>query len=375
MPSNMPAPYFPAPPVQYDQRYFAQLIRAFAVFVQQVNNPGPIRGTTLTLNPTGEKIEAGQFSWNTTDDTADLTMEYGVIQQIGMETYARVGNRTGATILNGSVVGFTGAEPDALLVSKYIADGTAPSLNLLGVMTHDLPNSPVGTTLQKGYCTVWGFVRGINTSAFSVGQVLYASPTTAGALTATKPTAPNNVIPVAACIVSDLTNGVIFVRPTVEQQKYYGAFSDTTTQTPSAVYTPKAMTFNTTDFALGFSRGSPTSRIIAPASGLYNFQFSAQLTSSNASSKTVWIWPRKNGTDIPNSNSEVTLSANDQDLVVAWNWVVSMATNDYFEIMYASSDTAVSIAAHAATTGAPGGATFARPAVPSVILTVTEVQQ
>lgn len=369
MSGGLPVPYFPTPPEVYDRAYMAQVIRAFAVFAQQVNNPGPMRATTLTLNPTGEKIEAGEFSWNTTDDTADLTMEYGVVQQIGMETYARVGNTTGSTIPNGSVVGFSGATSDALLVTKYIADGSVPSLNILGVMTHDLPNSG-----EKGYCTTWGFVRGINTSAFTAGDILYASPTTAGALTATKPTAPNNAIPVAVCVVSNAVNGVIFVRPTVDQQKYYGAFSDTTTQTPAATYTPYGMTFNTTDFALGFSRGSPTSRIIAPASGLYNFQFSAQLTSSNASAKTVWIWPRKNGTDIPNSNSEVSLSANGEDMVVAWNWVVSMSANDYFEIMYASSDTAVSIAAHAAETGSNGTATFARPAVPSVILTVTQVQ-
>lgn len=369
MASNVPVPYFPTPPGEYNRNYMDQVIRAFAVFAQQVNNPGPLRATTLTLNPTGSKIEAGEFSWNTTDDTADLTMEYGVVQQIGMETYARVGNTTGVTIPNGTVVGFAGATSDALLVSPYIANGTMPSLYILGVMTHDLPDSG-----QKGYCTTWGFVRGVNTSAFTAGDILYASPTTAGALTKVKPTAPNNVTPVAACVTSSATDGVIFVRPTIEQQRYYGVFSDTTTQSPVAAYTPYAMTFNTTDFALGFSRGTPTSRIIAPTSGLYNFQFSAQLTSSNASTKTVWIWIRKNGVDLPNTNSEVSLSANGEDMVVAWNWIVSMNANDYFEIMYASSDTAVSIAAFAANTGANGTPTFARPAVPSVILTVTEVQ-
>lgn len=369
MAGNVPVPYFPAPPNAYDRQYMAQVIRAFAVFAQQVNNPGPARATTLTLNPTGEKIEAGEFSWNTTDATADLTMEYGVTQQIGMETYARVGNTTGSTISKGSVVGFSGATSEALLVSKYIADGTVPSLYVLGVMAHDLPDSG-----EKGYCTTWGFVRGLNTSAFSAGDILYASPTTAGALTKTKPTAPNNVIPIAACVVSDATNGAIFVRPSVEQQRYYGVFSNTTTLTPAATYTPYGMTFDTTDFSLGFSRGSPTSRIVASAAGLYNFQFSVQLTSSNSSAKNMWIWPRKNGTDIANSNSEVTLTGNGDDLVVSWNWVVSMNASDYFEIMYAVSDTALSIAAHAANTGANGTATFARPAVPSVILTVTQVQ-
>lgn len=369
MSSSVPVPYFPTPPQAYDRQYMAQVIRAFAVFAQQVNNPGPIRGTTLTLNSSGDKIPAGELSWNTSDDTLDVTMEYGVIQQVGMETYARVGNTTGSTIPNGTVVGFAGATSEALLVSPYIADGSVPSLYVLGVMTHDLPDSG-----EKGYCTTWGFVRGINTSAFTAGDVLYASPTTAGALTKTKPTAPNNVIPIAACITSHATEGVIFVRPTIEQQRYYGVFSDTANVTPAAVYTPYPIPFNTTDFALGFSRGSPTSRIVASAAGLYNFQFSAQLTSSNSSAKKIWIWPRKNGVDIPNSNSEVTLAGNSQVLVAAWNWVVSLNANDYVELMYAVEDTAVSIVTVAAQTGANGTATFARPAVPSVILTVTQVQ-
>lgn len=370
MVSYSPVPYFPTPPAQYDQRYFEQMVRAFSVFAQQVNNPGAIRGTTLTLNPTGEQIAAGELSWNVVDDTMNLTMEYGVTQQIGQETYARVGNTTGVTIPNGTVVGFAGATTDALLVTPYIADGSMPSLYALGVMTHDLPDSG-----QKGYCTTWGFVRDLNTSAFAAGDVLYASPTTAGALTKVKPTAPNNVIPVAACIVSHATAGVIFVRPTMEQQEHYGVFSDTTTKTPAAIYTPAAITFNTTDFALGFSRGTPTSRIVASAAGLYNFQFSAQLTSSNSSAKKVWIWPRVNGADVPKSNSEITLAGNGSVLVPAWNWVLSLQANDYFEIMYAVEDLALSILAVAAQTGSNGTAAFARPAVPSIILTVTQVQQ
>lgn len=370
MPSSAPAPFFPTPPGEYNRQYMAQLIRAFSVFVQQVNNPGDIRGTTLTLNPEGAKIDAGQLSWNIVDDTMDLTMEYGVTQQIGQETYARVANTTGVTIPNGTVVGFSGATTEALLVSPYLANGATPSLYMLGVMTHDLPDSG-----EKGYCTTWGFVRDLNTSAFTAGDVLYASPTTPGALTKVKPTAPNNVIPVAACIVSHATDGIIFVRPTIEQQKCYGVFSDTTTMTPAATYTPYAIAFNTTDYALGFSRGTPTSRIVASAAGLYDFKFSAQLTSSSASAKKVWIWPRINGVDVPNSNSEVSISANGEAMVVSWNWVLSLAANDYFQIVYAVDDTAVSIAATAAQTGSTGTPTFARPAVPSIILTVTQVQQ
>jgi hypothetical protein len=33
----------------YDQRYFAQVTRAFSVFVQQTTNPGPTVASTLRL--------------------------------------------------------------------------------------------------------------------------------------------------------------------------------------------------------------------------------------------------------------------------------------------------------------------------------------
>lgn len=49
MPSNAPAPFFPAPPEDYNRQYMAQIIRAFSVFVQQVNNPGEAVFSTLQL--------------------------------------------------------------------------------------------------------------------------------------------------------------------------------------------------------------------------------------------------------------------------------------------------------------------------------------
>jgi hypothetical protein len=49
MPSSSPAPFFPTPPGEYNRQYMAQVIRAFSVFVQQVNNPGDALFTTLTL--------------------------------------------------------------------------------------------------------------------------------------------------------------------------------------------------------------------------------------------------------------------------------------------------------------------------------------
>lgn len=371
----------PPPPGAYNPAYEAQRNRLIELYSNTLYEKGQDVGiyqpaklivSDASFVTTDTHVPAtGTLSWNPTEETLDLGMGEGVIQQIGLETFARVENNTGSTLPKGTVVGFSGVGANRTLrVAKYLADGSTPTLYILGVMAHDLPDN--GTV---GYCTTWGHVSGIDTSAFALGDILYASPTTAGALTKTKPTAPNNVVPVAAVLKVGTTDGEIFVRPTIEQQEYYGVFSDTATKTPAAIYTPYAITFNTTDFANGFSRGSPTSRIVASSSGLYNFQFSVQLSSGSSSAKKIWIWPRVNGVDVTNSNSEVTVSANNAAEVVGWNWALSLNANDYFEIMYAVDDTNVQIVATAATTGANGTATFARPAVPSIILTVTQVQQ
>jgi hypothetical protein len=42
-------PYFSTPPDQYRREYLADITRAFALFAQQMNNPGPWRATGITL--------------------------------------------------------------------------------------------------------------------------------------------------------------------------------------------------------------------------------------------------------------------------------------------------------------------------------------
>jgi hypothetical protein len=42
-------PQFPVAPATYDPMYMAEVVRSFSVFLQQMQNPGDMRGTTLTL--------------------------------------------------------------------------------------------------------------------------------------------------------------------------------------------------------------------------------------------------------------------------------------------------------------------------------------
>lgn len=306
--------------------------------------------------------QTGRMGWDSSDSTLDIGMDYGVVLQVGQETYARVRNETGSQIDNGTVVGFAGASAGAISVSPYLADGASPSLYILGVMTHDLPDSG-----QTGYCTVWGFVRGLDTSAFSLGDILYASPSTAGGLTNVKPTAPDNVIPIAACVVSDATEGVIFVRPTIEQMQYYGEFSATSNQTVAVTNTAYAVTFDTTLITNGVTIGTPASRIVVPVSGLYEVSVDIQISSTNSSAKNLRCWFRKNGTNIANSTIIATSDINNGYLPVSHSLTVSLAEDDYIEVMYAGTDTALSLSAAAATAYAPAAA--------AVKLQITQAQQ
>jgi hypothetical protein len=351
-----------APPEADVSALIAQQLQA----VEQ--SPLPQAHNTVNTNYIDFELDAafasqtGRMGWNGVDQTLDLDMEYGVTQQIGQETYARVGNTTGVTIPNGTVVGFAGATTNALLVAPYLADGAQPSLYILGVMTHDLPDSG-----EKGYCTTWGFVRDLDTSAFSAGDILYASPTVAGALTNVKPTAPDNVIPVAACVISDATNGVIFVRPTIQQMQYYGVFNKTSDQTPAATNTEYLLTFDSATISNGVVIGTPASRIVVPQSGLYNFNATIQLTSGSSSAKNVWFWFKKNGTAIPNSARIVTSDVNNGYIPITLSEPVSLAANDYVEMAFAADSTNVTVDNVAATAFAP--------AAPAIVLSVTQVQQ
>jgi hypothetical protein len=306
--------------------------------------------------------QIARTGWNVSDQTLNLGMDYDVTQQVGQETYARVRNSTGSTIPNGTAVGFVGASTDALSVAPYLADGSSPSLYILGIMTHDLPDSG-----EKGYCTTFGFVRDLDTSAFSVGDILYPSPSVAGELTNVKPTAPNNVIPIAAVITSDATTGVIFVRPTITQMQYYGIFAKTADTSPAAINTAYPITFDTTRLSNGVIIGGTASQIIVPQSGLYQFSATVQLTSGNTSSKNVWVWFRKNGVDIPSSARLVTININGGYVPIALNEAVSLAANGYVELVYAANDTNVTVDNVPATAFAP--------AAPAVVLEVTQVQQ
>lgn len=156
------------------------------------------------------------------------------------------------------------------------------------------------------------------------------------------------------------------IKAVVGPEYFFGSFYSTVDQTNAGASVANKMTYNVTDLSNGVSIVS-NSRITIANAGNYNIQFSAQFDKTDSGNDVVQIWLQKNGSNIANSNTEITLHSNDGKHVAAWNLFVSAAAGDYFEICWHSTDTAVFIN-YVAAASSP-----ARPAIPSIILTVNKI--
>jgi hypothetical protein len=153
---------------------------------------------------------------------------------------------------------------------------------------------------------------------------------------------------------------------------YYGSFFDSTTQTALVANTAYAVKLNSTDLTAtsGFSiltDGFGDKTIIKAANaGVYNIAFSAQLRrGSGGSSESINFWLRKNGTNVPSTNTAVSVQANAGLLVAAWNFFIQMDAGAEAQLMWSTSSIAIDMP-YAAASGV-------HPATPSVILTVNKV--
>jgi len=117
-----------------------------------------------------------------------------------------VRNTTGATLTKGTVVYISGATGQIATVSKALATSDATSAQTLGMLTTDLANN------SNGYVTVFGLLVEIDTSAYTDGAQLYLSGTTAGAVTATKPSAPTHLVYVGVVEYAHAIHGKILVK-------------------------------------------------------------------------------------------------------------------------------------------------------------------
>jgi hypothetical protein len=160
---------------------------------------------------TGNDNDPGvaQLTWDDAFETLQIGLDAHVDLQIGQEHLVRVKNASGTTaITDGSVVMFAGATGDTVTVTPAVADGSYDRHLLVGVATETIAAD------DFGFVTQLGFVNGIKTdyAGWLLGDLLYADPTTPGALTKTAPQAPAWYFPVAAVTRVNAESGRILVR-------------------------------------------------------------------------------------------------------------------------------------------------------------------
>jgi hypothetical protein len=154
----------------------------------------------------------------------------------------------------------------------------------------------------------------------------------------------------------------------------YGAFQSGATQTTTA-NTATVMSFDTTDFSNGVSIVSGN-KLYVTNPGIYNLQWSGQFQSTDTQLNDVSVWLRKgndggSSSDIAGSTGLISVPNKhggvDGHVVTGWNYFVSLNENDYIQLLWSTTNAAVTLQYYPAQTGP------VRPSTASLIATLSFV--
>ena len=301
---------------------------------------GSLSGNASTATTAGTVTAAAQ----------PLITSLGTLSSLTVSGTANAGT-VSATIINGTLG--TAAQ------SNITSLGTLTSLTINGTATANTfsattLNGTLGTAAQNNITSL-GTLIGLTVS----GATTLSSFTTTGFVQSNSA----GILRTAALSSSNVTTALGYtpVHPNI------GSFSDNSIQSVPAINTATAMTLTKTEIGgYGVSLVNGT-QIKVDNAGIYNLQFSAQMSKSTAGATDVTIWFRKNGTDVPNSATDFNLSGNTALEVAAWNYFFDLAAGDYVEIIWSIPVTGITIEKKDTRT------TPTRPAVPSLIVTMQRV--
>jgi hypothetical protein len=111
-------------------------------------------------------------------------------------------------------------------------------------------------------------------------------------------------------------------------------FMKTADVVPVAANTAYKLTYDAPTGNDGITQGTPASRIVFEEAGQYVISFSAQISSTSASTVHFYFWPSVNGTNVANSGMTTALHRNNATLVTSRTQIFTVAANDYLEVNY-----------------------------------------
>ena len=175
-----------------------------------VTHSGDIIGTFLDYTPGAAPAYAEGRTWY--DSTAKALAYYNdvssAVVHIGHDLQLRVINNTGSTIPNGSPVYITGTSSGQTYPNVALARAdVAATASVIGLTDGAIASGAIG------YVTSSGVIDNVNTGTFTVGQVLYLSPFSAGQLMNTLP--PTGItVQVGVVTFVNSSTGKIYVKQT-----------------------------------------------------------------------------------------------------------------------------------------------------------------
>ena len=152
---------------------------------------------------------------------------------------------------------------------------------------------------------------------------------------------------------------------------YWGSFYDTTTQTATSTSEAYVITLNSADPQNDGVMVTSTSRIMPTTPGVYNISFSVQLSNSDSQIHDASFWYRKNGVDVPYSNSIISVPNShggvNGRIIFYVDIVFRLEPSDYIQLMWSATSTDVKLET------IPAGTSPVCPVSPSVIATVVQI--
>lgn len=163
-----------------------------------------VSNSPLTSNGTIAVTGAGTTSQYVRGDGSLAT--FPSIASEAQRLITEVYNKTGATLTKGTVVYINSGQGNLPAVTKAIATSDQTSAQTYGVVQNDITDN------NNGYVVVIGSLMNLDTQAYSVGQALYLSSTTAGEWTSVKQYAPAHLVYIGTVVRSHPTQGVVEIR-------------------------------------------------------------------------------------------------------------------------------------------------------------------
>ena len=215
----------PAAPIAFSGTCadLAQLLSTDFFFVVSGGGPTPTLTQVLTAGDSAGSLDitdlnlldfdtattstagAGQMAWNNTDGTVDLGMQGGLKNKIGHQLFVKARNNSGSLIAKGSVVKVVGVAGGFIGINLAQANSVANSETAFGIVAEDIADA------SNGFVGINGIIHGLNTNAFTEGDILYLSTATPGAITNVKPATPNYIVVIGYVAKKSATDGHILL--------------------------------------------------------------------------------------------------------------------------------------------------------------------